>query len=135
MVRKVIRAGAFAALGMVALLGSYGVATSANRADVEVGEIMKKSFGKGGLKTTFTAAVKGEKWEDATKIAKELNGHAADLGKAKPPKGDAKSWETQTKKFAESAKTVLTAAEKKDADAAKKAFSFDCAGCHKAHKP
>lgn len=73
MMRKMLRAGVFGLLGMVGMMASYGIATSANAPDAEIGEVMKKSFGKGGYKGSITAAVKGEKWEDAAKLAKEWN--------------------------------------------------------------
>jgi hypothetical protein len=135
MVRKMMRAGVFAALGMIAMLGSYGVAVSADEKAPDIGTIMTKSFGKEGYKATVGAAVKGEKWEDAAKLAKEWNDLGAALGKNKCPKGDAKSWEKMCAAFADSTKAVLAATEKKDAKAATKAIgSFNCGGCHKAHK-
>ncbi len=137
MIRKLLNAGVFAGLGVVAMLATYGTANSANLlADPEVSEIMKKSFGKGGLKTSVAAAVKGEQWDDAAKLAKEWVELGAALGKNKAPKGDAKSWEKQCGGFANATKAILAATEKKDAKAATKAIgSFNCGGCHKAHKP
>jgi hypothetical protein len=135
MVRKMIRASMFSAMGVVAMLASYGVATSANAADVEIGEVMKKSFAKDGLKGKISTAVKGEKWEDAAKLAKEWNELSVALGKNKPPKGDPKSWEKLCGGFEEATKGVLAGAEKKDAKAVSKAMStINCASCHKAHK-
>ena len=117
------------------MVASYGVALSANAADAEISEVMKKSFGKDGFKASITTAVKGEKWEDAAKSAKEWNELAAALAKNKPPKGDAKAWEKQCAGFAENTKAILEAAEKKDAKATNKAISgFNCMACHKAHK-
>jgi hypothetical protein len=135
MVRKMIRAGVFALMGMVGVLATYGVAASANRADADISEVMKKSFGKDGYKATITAAAKGEKWEDAVKLAKEWNELGVALGKNKAPKGDAKSWEKLCGGFAEATKGVLTGAEKKDAKAITKAIgAINCGTCHKAHK-
>ena len=133
--RKMLRAGAFGLLGLVGMMASYGIATSANAADAEIGEVMKKSFGKGGYKSTITAAVKGENWDDATKLAKEWNDLAPALGKNKPPKGNPKSWEKLCGGFEKATKGVLAGAEKKDAKAVGAAMrTINCAACHKAHK-
>ncbi len=135
MVRKLIRASLCAALGVFTIAFSYGVANSApNAADPDVSTIMQKSFGKGGFKMTLPAAVKGAKWEDAQKMAKEWNEHAKDLAKATPPKGAAKSWEALTKKFGDNTAAILKATEAKDAKAFTKAMSFNCKECHDKHK-
>jgi hypothetical protein len=113
----------------------YGIAMSANAPDAEIGEVMKKSFGKGGYKGSITAAVKGEKWEDAAKLAKEWNDLAPALSKNKPPKGNPKSWEKLCGGFEKATKGVLDGTEKKDAKAVTKAMStINCGACHKAHK-
>ncbi len=137
MIRKLLNAGVFAGLAAIAMLATYGTANSANvAAEVEISEIMKKSFGKGGLKAGVTAAVKSGQWDEATKLAKEWVGLGAALGKNQPPKGEAASWEKQCAMFATNTKNILKACEEKDAKAALKAVgSFNCAGCHKAHKP
>lgn len=134
MMRKMIQAGVFALMGVVGMMATYGVATSANAADAEISEVMKKSFGKGGYKTSISAAVKEAKWEDAAKSAKEWNELAAALGKNKPPKGDVKAWDVECKKFGKSTMAILAATEKKDAKGVKTAMTFNCMGCHKAHK-
>jgi len=134
MVRKLLRSGVFALMGVIGMVASYGAALSANAADAEISEVMKKSFGKDGFKATISAAAKGEKWEDAAKSAKAWNELAMALGKNTPPKGDGKAWEAECKKFCESTKAILDAAEKKDSKALKTAMSFNCMGCHKAHK-
>jgi hypothetical protein len=137
MIRKLLNAGVFAGLGLVAMLATYGTANSANvLADADISEVMKKSFGKDGLKGGITAAVKGEKWDDATKLAKDWVELGTALGKNKAPKGEAASWEKMCGGFATTTKSILKACETKDAKAALKAVgSFNCAGCHKAHKP
>src|SRR5580693_5978573 len=102
MVRKMIRACMFAALGVVAVMLSYGVASTAEDKVPDISTIMSKSFGKkDGYKTTVGAAVKGEKWEDAQKLAKEWNDLGMAIGKNKPPKGEAKSWDDLCMKFAD----------------------------------
>jgi len=135
MLRKMIRAGAFALMGVIGILATYG-ATSADAADAEISEVMKKSFGKGGYKSSITTAVKGSKWEDATKLAKEWNELAPALGKNKPPRGDGKSWEKLCGGFCDATKGVLAGAEKKDAKAIGKAMgSIKCMDCHNQHRP
>jgi uncharacterized protein (DUF2147 family) len=135
MLRKMIRAGVFALMGMVGMIASYGAATTASAADADISEVMKKSFGKGGYKSSIASAVKGAKWEDAAKLAKEWNELAPALGKNKPPKGDDKSWEKLCGGFASATQGVLVGTEKKDAKAVTKAMStINCASCHKAHK-
>jgi hypothetical protein len=138
MVRKMLRACAFAALGLLAVMFTYGVANTAEDEKVpEVSAIMAKSFGKkDSYKVNISAAVKGEKWEDAQKLAKEWNDLGMSIGKNKAPKGEAKSWDDQCMKFADNTKAIVDGTEKKDAKAVTKAIgSFNCGGCHKAHKP
>ena len=138
MVRKMLRAGVVAALGMVAVMTGYGVATSADDKTPDISEIMIKGHkGTDAFLTKLKAEVKGEKWEDATTHAKALNVFGEALGKNKPPKGDEKSWKTLTEKYAANTKAVLAGVEKKDAKAATAALNAiggSCGGCHKAHK-
>jgi hypothetical protein len=142
MVRKMLRAGLFAALGLIGMVATYGVAMSANadkvnvNADADISDVMKKSFkDKDAYNKTIPAAVKGEKWEDAAKLAKEWNELAMALAKNKPPKGEAKSWEKLCGGFVDNTKTILEGAEKKDAKVVTKAIgSFNCMACHKNHK-
>lgn len=82
-------------------------------------------------------AVKAKKWEDAEKPAKDLAANGALFPKATPPKGDAKSWETLSTKYADNTKALSEAVEKKDEDAAKKAIGAigsSCMACHKEHR-
>ena len=134
MVRKILRAGVFALMGVVGVIATYGAATSASAADVEISDVMQKSFGKKGYKNSISAAVKNSEWEDAAKSAKEWNELAVALGKNKPPRGDSKAWEAECKKFGDSTKAILAATEKKDAKGVGAAMRFNCMGCHKAHK-
>jgi cytochrome c556 len=113
---------------------------AAEAADEKVAPIktvMKTIAGKEGLCAKCGAAGKGEKWEDAQKIAKDMAACAANLPKNKCPKGDAASWEKLSKQFAEQAAAVSKAAEAKDSkefSAALKAFTGSCKTCHDAHK-
>jgi hypothetical protein len=136
MLRKFIRASLCGVLGLVATMLAYGASTAADEKAPDVSTIMQKSFGKGGFKTSIPAAAKGEKWEDAQKLAKEWAAMGAAIGKNKAPKGEAKSWEEQCAKFSDATKAILKATEDKDVKAVGKAVgSFNCGGCHKAHKP
>lgn len=100
-------------------------------------DIMKKVPGKEGLVAKANAAAKGEKWEDAQKIGKELKEYGEAIAKNKPKKGELTSWEEHTKGFKETMAAIADGADKKDkmvvADAAKK-FGTQCATCHKVHK-
>jgi hypothetical protein len=136
MVRKMLRAGVLAALGLIAMMATYGAANTAEDKVPDISAIMTKSFkGKDSLSMSVGADAKGEMWEDAQKLAKEWSNLGAALGKNKPPKGESKSWDELTKKFADNTKAIYDAADKKDAKAINKALkSFDCKTCHSAHK-
>jgi cytochrome c556 len=139
MVRKMLQAGIIGALGLIAMMASYGVASTADDDKVPDSKtIMDKSFkNKDAYKTTITSAVKGEKWEDAQKLAKEWSDLGVALGKNKPQKGEEDSWKDLTKKFADYTKAVYDATDKKDAKAVKDAMGVinkSCGACHSAHK-
>src|SRR5439155_26089728 len=100
---------------------SYGAAASADdkkdKDDLpDIPTIMKRAHAKtdGYLALIKSSAAAG-KWEDASKDAKSLVLAGDALGKNKPPKGDAKSWETLTKKYSENTMAVQKAVEAKDA--------------------
>jgi hypothetical protein len=136
MVRKFLKMTLAASLGFIALMMGYGGATGADDKVPDISEIMKKSFGKGGFKMTIPAAAKADKWEDAQKLAKEWSELGKAIGKNKPPKGEPESWEKQCTKFSDTTKAVVKACEDKDAKAVTKTVgSFNCAACHKPHKP
>lgn len=143
-----MRAGLFAALGVFALALAYGSAASAGQKKdkdkkeeklPDISEIMKIAHAKtDGYLAKITGEAKGEKWEDAQKDAKNLVLAGENLGKNKPPKGDAKNWEKLTKKYVENAKAVADAADKKDAKGVTAAIGMiqkSCGECHGAHKP
>ena len=139
MIRKLIRSAMFAGLGMIGLLVSYGAAVSADDKLPDIGEIMKKGH-KGT--DSYLAKLKGEakdgKWEEASKDSKSLVAFGEALGKNKAPKGDAKSWESLTKKYADNTVAVQKAADAKDAkgvETAIGAITKSCGECHKSHKP
>lgn len=141
MIRTLLRSAVFAGLGMLAVLMSYGAATSADRTDdlPDIGTIMKKAHGKtDGYLAKLKAEAAGGKWEDAAKDAKSLSLAADALAKNKPPKGDAKSWEALTKKYSTNAEAISKAVDAKDAkgvEAGIGAIGKSCGECHKAHKP
>ena len=151
MVRKLIRASLFAALGSMAMILSFGAVTTAQdkkktdkKTDElpDISEIMRKAHkGTDAYFAKIKTAVKGEKWEDAGKTAKDLSLAADALAKNTPGKGDKKSWETLTKKYSDGAKSVVEAIEKKDAKTVNDAFNpktgslgASCKGCHDKHK-
>ncbi len=139
MIRKLIRSAVFAGLGMVGLFLSYGAAVSAADDKLpDIGEIMKKGHAKtDGYLAKIGASAKAGKWEDAQTDAKSLVILGDALGKNKPPKGDAKSWEALSKKYSANTAAVLKAAEAKDAkgvSAALGAIGKSCGECHKSHK-
>lgn len=56
----------------------------------------------------------------------------AEMGKNKPPKGEADGWKAKTDALAAAAKAV---AEGKEGAGAELAKAANCAACHKDHKP
>jgi cytochrome c556 len=137
-----IRAALLAAFAAVILAVSVvpGVTAQDKKAEKvpSIKQIMTAAHkGDDTLITKVKAAVQEGKWEDAQKAAKKLSEIGAALGKNKPKRGEASSWETLTKAYAESTKAVADATEKKDADATTKALdtiSESCKTCHQAHK-
>jgi len=141
MVRKFIRASLFAALGAVAIAVAYGSAATAGQKDEKVpdiSEIMIKGHkGTDAYLAKIKGTAKAGNWDDAEKYAKTLAFFGENLGKNKPPKGDAKSWEKLTQAYASSTKAVHKGTQDKDVKAVNKglgAIGMSCGGCHKAHK-
>jgi hypothetical protein len=76
-------------------------------------------------------------WKEIAQYTKEVSTLAGDLGKNKPPKGEASSWEKLTKAYAEAAKKLDDAAASKDKKAAsdaQTAMATNCRMCHIAHR-
>ncbi len=76
-------------------------------------------------------------WNKVQKDAKEFARLAKMMSKNEPPKGEKESWEKLTKQYAEYAKALSEAADKKDKAAAKAAhgkLSTACKSCHSQHK-
>jgi cytochrome c556 len=133
MVRKLLFSGLVLAAGFV--VGAMALAEDKKPADIHT--IMETVPGKKGLVAKVTAAAKGEKWDEAQKMAAELKQFGEDLGKNDPPKGGKDSWAKLTKKFAEQMSDIEAGAKAKDAAAvekAAKAFGGSCKACHDSHK-
>lgn len=123
-----------AALAVVAMTLSGSAADEKGPA---VKDVMKAVAGKTGFCAKCAGAVKAGDWAEAQGYAKKMADCGVALTKTPCPKGDAKSWETLTKRFAEQTAAVNKAAEAKDSDAfgtAIKTFTGSCKTCHDAHK-
>lgn len=124
---------------LAAGLAVIALCLSATAADKEptIKDVMKTVSGKGGACKSCAEAAKGEKWEDAQKLAKQMAECGVALTKTKCPKGDAESWTKLTKKYCEDVAAVSKAADSKDSkafDTALKTFTTSCKTCHDAHK-
>jgi hypothetical protein len=124
--------------GLAMLVGFIGASVAEDGPSIK--EIMNKAH-KGGdsIKGQLDKEMKSDKpdWDHVTKLSKELVSLGEALGKAKPSKGEASSWDKLTKDYNDNAKALLAAAEKKDkgdAAAATKKLGTMCNACHKAHK-
>lgn len=134
---KVSRTGTLLGCLAVALAASLAVVQADDKKAPTTKEIMKKLPGKEGLVAKAAALGKEEKWDEAAKLSADIKEHGAALGKNKPKKGDADSWEKLTKKYADTTAAIDTAIAKKDAKALTdgvKAFGGMCKSCHDAHK-
>jgi cytochrome c556 len=103
-------------------------------------EIMSKLNKPGGAYPTISKELKADDtdWAEVQDQAKSFTKLATLLGKNPPPKGDASSWGTLTKAYADNAQALEAAAAKKDKAAAnsarEKLGGNSCRTCHKAHK-
>lgn len=100
-------------------------------------DVMKAVAGKTGLCAKCNAAGKAGNWDDAQKLAKQLNECGVAFTKSPCPRGDGKSWEKLTAEFCAQTAAINKAAEAKDSEAFAKAiktFVGSCEGCHTAHK-
>jgi cytochrome c556 len=92
-----------------------------------------------GLHSVVGTALKGATvdWDAVQAKTKEYTTLADALGKNDPPKGTKASWDKLTKMYAEDAKALNDAAEKKDkatVTSLHKKLSGECMACHKAHR-
>src|SRR3954469_14555784 len=95
---------------------------------------------KGGLHSDVADLLKAGSidWNTVQDKTKKYAAMADFLGKNDPPQGDKSSWEKMTKAYAADAKSLNSAAEKKDkagASAARGKLGKSCMGCHKVHRP
>lgn len=128
-----IRFGVLAAFGLTAgLVGAAKVRTAK-----EIMGVLNK--GPASLATSLKKGLQKDapNWTEIQDQSKEYASLAGDLGKVNPPIGEKASWEKLTKEFADTAKTLDTAAQKKDKDAALAAhgkLTKSCTGCHQVHR-
>jgi cytochrome c556 len=105
-----------------------------------IDEIMKKvNNAKTGLHKKVGEGLKSAapNWDEMQKQMKDYTKLCSSLCKNDPPKGDKASWEKLCKAYAEEAKKLQEAVDKKDKDAANKAhkaLSKSCKACHDAHR-
>lgn len=119
------------------VVSMYGIAADDKTPDIET--VMKKVNGGKGLHKSVAADLKARTidWAAVAKKTKEYSELASALGKNEPPKGEKKSWDKLTKEYADNAKALNTAAEKKDKSATAAAhakFMRMCKPCHDTHK-
>ena len=115
-------AGLVLAFGWVAV-GLVG-AEDKEEAKVSIKEVMKVCM-KGDL------CAKVAKGDATAEEKKKLAGLFAALHAAKPPKGEAESWDAKTKALLQAADDVLAG---KEGAGDKLKAAANCMECHKAHK-
>src|SRR5947209_4779124 len=123
--------------GVVALALVCGLSASAgDEKGSSIKDIMTKAH-KGGdsILGRIRADLKDTdpNWEDVNKGSKELVKLGADLSKAKPEKGEARSWKKLTDNYVKNVKTLQSAAQKKNKTAATAAvgrIGTSCGACH-----
>ncbi len=137
MLRKFTMLTLCGALGVLSLMFAQSASIQAEEKKTTK-EIMTAGHkGADALFAKVQAALKAKKLEDAEAPAKELAANGALFPKATPPKGEAKSWEDLSGKYAANTKALSEAVAKKDEDAAKKAagaIGTSCMACHTAHR-
>jgi hypothetical protein len=104
----------------------------------EIGDIMQKAHGKGGLRGAVTKEVKSGEWQEAAKTVKEWQKLGDALAKNKPEKGSAESWKKHTTNYNTTLKSLATAIDKKNAtnaNGALKKIGSACKVCHNLHRP
>jgi hypothetical protein len=124
---KKLLCGALVALAVLAV----GTMNAKNAAEPKTIETIMEEAHAGNQKSLRGKVISGKGTADE---AKKLLALYEDLGKNKPPKGDAAAWKKKNDTIIAAAKKV---AEKPDDAAATKALgtATACAGCHKDHKP
>jgi cytochrome c556 len=105
-----------------------------------ISDIMKRvNAGKGSLHREVGDLLQADPvdWATVEPKAKEYATLADVLAKFDPPKGDKGSWESMAKTYADNAKALHAAAEKKDKAAAVSTHEMlqgSCMDCHRAHR-
>jgi cytochrome c556 len=120
-----------------AWVGFTATARAAEYADID--EIMKKINGGKGYHRLLKKTLAGSDvdWAKVQEQCKDYARLAADLGKNKPPVGEAASWKKLCDEYTVDAKALDTAAQKKDLEATKIAWGKldkSCKACHEAHR-
>jgi cytochrome c556 len=104
-----------------------------------ISAILKKAHaGDEAFRASIAEALKEKDFEKAGTTMKAWGALAPHLGDFDPPKGDKKSWEKLTKKYANDVKALSKAVTNKNAKAATaalKTINDSCGKCHTAHRP
>jgi hypothetical protein len=122
--------------GLVLATSLAGAATGA----LTVKDIMGKlNKGPNALTITLKRALQKDNpdWADIQEQAKEYAELAGALGKAEPPMGDKASWDKLTKDYADTARAMNEAVQKKNqqgALAAHNKLTKACTACHRVHR-
>jgi hypothetical protein len=125
---------------VVVSLAAAGASALAQDKPPGIKEIMARLNKPGGVYPTISRALKAEApdWDEIRLEAKTFVKLADALGKNAPPTGDPGSWATRTKAYADHARALEDAADKKDRAAAGVARAGlggeACKTCHAAHK-
>ena len=140
--KRILLASLLAGLvATVAMISTFAQAAEEKKGKAQsIKEIMKCAFEEDtGCMDVISSMVteKEPKWDVIQGKSKEWVKAAADLGKNKPKKGSAESWEKLSKKWYVDVKALDAATDKKDVKAtaaALKTIEGSCKGCHPAHK-
>ncbi|HMP17571.1 MAG TPA: cytochrome c [Gemmatales bacterium] len=133
-----MKRGTIALAGMACLLLVSGLSAFAYSDVLE--EIMEKGFKKGGVRHQISMEIEKENpdWAIIAKKAKEFTEMCEKMCKEKQPQGEEESWKKLTESLAKEAKSLTSAAERKDLANAKAAITKingSCKECHDAHRP
>jgi len=127
-------------LALLVAAGFFVAAAMAQDKAPTIKEIMARLNKPGGLYPAISKALKADApdWDEIRLEAKTFVKLADALGKDAPPAGDAGSWAKLTKAYADHARVLEEAVDKKDrtaANAARAGLGGEaCKTCHSAHK-
>lgn len=121
------------------LVSVFGLGSVALGQGPDIKEIMGKVNKAGGLYPSIQKGMKTAtpNWGALKNESEEFGALVLALGKNKPPKGDAASWQKLTKDYADEVaklKAAVGLMNKGTADAAIAKLGASCSACHKAHK-